>query len=108
MSLIKSRLRDSKNEIKQMSKDEIKDERTNMIVDLIEKILKFNNQNQSGQGLKISTTYQMLSRLRIFFSPIKRRNNSKILKNEIKKLLYFLHRSKKLSKTIYKHLVCIF
>ena len=56
MSLIKSRLRDSKNEIKQMSKDEIKDERTNMIVDLIEKILKFNNQNQSGQGLKISTT----------------------------------------------------
>ena len=60
---------------------------------------------QKGQGLKILTPQQMLSRLPIFLAQLKTENNSQKLKNEIRQLLYSLYRSKKLSKTIYKHLL---
>ena len=33
------------------------------MIDVVEKILEFNKQNHSGQGLKIPTPAQMLSRL---------------------------------------------
>ena len=45
----------------------------------------------------------MLSRLPIALTQLKAGNNSQNLKNEIRQLLYFLYRPKKLSKTIYKH-----
>ena len=61
--------------------------------------------NQRGQGLEILTPQQMLSRLPISLAQLKGGNNSEKLKNEIRQLLYSLHRSKKLSKTIYKHLM---
>ena len=35
------------------------------MVNLIEKILEFNNQNQRGEGIKMLTRDQILSRLRI-------------------------------------------
>ena len=41
------------------------------MVDVVERILKFNDKIQSGQGLKILTPSQMLCRLPIFFSSIK-------------------------------------
>ena len=44
----------------------------------------------------------MLNRLPIFLAQLKTGNNSEKIKNEIRELLY---RSKKLSKTIYKHLM---
>ena len=47
----------------------------------------------------------MLSRLRISLAQLKTGNNSPELKNEIRQLLYSLYRSKKLSKSIYKHLI---
>ena len=47
----------------------------------------------------------MLSRLPISLAQLKAGNNSEKLKNEIRQLLYSLYRSKKLSKTIYKHLI---
>ena len=47
----------------------------------------------------------MLSRLPISLPELKARNNSGKLKNEIRQLLYSLYRSKKLSKTICKHLM---
>ena len=47
----------------------------------------------------------MLSRLPISLGQLKSGNNSEKLKNEIRQLLYFLYRSKKLSKTIYKNLM---
>ena len=62
---------------------------------------------QEGQGLKILTPNQMLSRLSIFLSQLKARNNSEKLKNEIRQLLYSLYRWKKLTKTIYKSLIDI-
>ena len=47
----------------------------------------------------------MLSRLSISLAQLKAGNNSEKLKNEIRQLLHSFYRSKKLSKTIYKHLV---
>ena len=57
-----------------------------------------------GQGLKIITPEQMLSRLPISLAQLKSENNSEKLKNEIRKLFHSLYRSKKLSKTIYNNL----
>ena len=50
--------------------------------------------NQQGQGLKILTPYQMLSRLPIILAQLKAENNSQKLINEIRHLLYSLYRSK--------------
>ena len=61
--------------------------------------------NQQGQGLKILTADQMLSRLPITLAQLKAGNNSQKLINEIRQLLYSLYRSKKLTKTIYNHLI---
>ena len=63
--------------------------------------------NQIGQGLKILTPNQMLSRLPIFLAQLKAGNNSQKLKNKIRQLLYSLHQSKKLTKQLYKSLVDI-
>ena len=61
--------------------------------------------NQKGEGLKILTPNEMLSRLPITLAQLKAGNNSEKLKNEIRQLLYSLYDSKKLSKTIYNHLI---
>ena len=74
-------------------------------MNIVEKILPFNRQNQEGQGLKILTPDQMLSRLPITLAQLKAGNNSEKLKNEIRQLLYSLYRSKKLTKTIYNNLI---
>ena len=55
---------------------------------------------QQGQGLKISTTQQMIRRLSISLAQLKGGNYSQKLKNEIRQLFYSLYRSKKLSKII--------
>ena len=47
----------------------------------------------------------MLSRLPISLAQLKAANNSQKLRDEIRQLLYSSYRSKKLSKTIYKHLM---
>ena len=51
--------------------------------------------NQLGQGLKILTPDQMLSRLSITLAQLKAGNNSQKLINEIRQLLYSLYHSKK-------------
>ena len=53
------------------------------ITDIVERILYFNQLDQSGQGLKILTPNQMLSRLPISLAQLKAGNNSEKLKNEI-------------------------
>ena len=58
-----------------------------------------------SKRIKILTPEQMLSRLPISLAQLKAGNNSQKLKNEIRQLLYSLYRSKKQSKTIYKHLM---
>ena len=106
VNLIKSGLRYFKEEIKDMSKEEKETERTNEIVNIVEKILEFNRQ-QSGQGLKILTPDQMLNRLPISLAQLNAINNSEKLKDEIRQLLYSLCRSKKFAKKIYKSLLDI-
>ena len=92
-----------------MPKDNIyKIEENEKIIDIVEKILEFNRLNQSGQGLKILTPNQMLSRLPISLAQLKAGNNSEKLRNEIRQLLYSLYRSKKLIKNIYKSLLTLF
>ena len=49
----------------------------------------------------------MLGRLQISLAQLKTGNDSEKLKNEIRQLLYSLHRSKKLTKQIYKSLIDI-
>ena len=63
--------------------------------------------NQLGQGLKILTLNQMLSRLPFSLAQLKAGNNSEKLKNEIRKLLYSLYIFKKLTKQLYKNLIDI-
>ena len=82
-------------------------EENEKIIDIVERILEFNNKIQSEQGLKILTPSQMLSRLPITLAQLKAGNNSEKLKNEIRQLLYSLYRSKKLTKQLYKSLVDI-
>ena len=77
------------------------------MLEIVERILCLNQLNQAGQGLKILTPNQMLSRLPITLSQLKDGNNSDKLKNEIRQLLYFLYRSKKLTKNIYNNLTNI-
>ena len=90
-----------------MSKDEMQIEQPAKILKIVEKILEFNEQNQSWHGLKILTPNQMLSGLPISLAQLKAGNNSEKLKNEIRQLLYSLYRSKKLTKQIYKSLISI-
>ena len=104
---IKSGLRDLKEEIEDMSEEEKETKNPNEIVDIVEKILNFNIQNQEGQGLKILTPNQMLSRLPISLAQLKAGNNSEKLKNEIGQILYSLYRSNKLTKQIYKSFIDI-
>ena len=92
-----------------MSKEEIENEKPDKILEIVEEILNFNNKikKQSGQGFKILTSNQMLSRLPITLAQLKAGNNSEKLKNEIRQLLYSLYRSKKLTKQLYKSLIDI-
>ena len=87
--------------------DAVKIEENEKITDLVERLLELNNKTQSGQGLKMLTPSQMLSRLLISLAQLKAGNNSEKLKNEIRQPLYSLYRSKKLIKNIYKSLVDI-
>ena len=92
VDLIKSGLKDLKDEIKEMSENEIEIERPDKMVDLAQEIFEFKRQNQEGKGIKILTPEQMLSRLPISLAQLKAGNNSQKLKNEIRQLLYSLYR----------------
>ena len=82
-NLIKSGLSDLKNEIENMNEEEKEIEKPNEIVDIVEKILEFSKQNQTGVGLKILIPDQMLSRLPITLTQLKAGDSSEKLKNEI-------------------------
>ena len=101
-----------------MPEKEVKNKKLDLLAGLVEKILDINEllnipnlgseesaaQRQEGQGLKILTPKQMITRLAILLAQLKAGNNSQKLKNEIRQLLYHLYRSKNLSKTIHNSL----
>ena len=83
-------------------------EENEKVINFVENILYFNQpEQQKGEGLKILTPNQMLSRLPISFAHSKVGNNSEKLKIEIRQILYSLYRQKKLTKQLYKSLVDI-
>ena len=61
-------------------------------------------QRQHGEGLKIMTPNQLITRLPILLAQKQAGNNSQKLNNEIRQIVYSLYRSINLSKTIYNHL----
>ena len=90
-----------------MSEAEKEIEDPESIVNIVEKILKFNKENQQGEGMKILTPNQMLNRLPIALAQLQAGNNSNKLKNEIRQLLYSLYCSKNIAEQIYKSLIGI-
>ena len=106
VNFIENDLIDLKKDIGNAPKDDVdKIEKMNKVADIVELILQRNNEDQEESGLKILTTSQMLSRLPISLAQLTAGNNSEKLKNEIRQLLHPLYRSKKLTKTIYNHLI---
>ena len=74
-----------------MSEDEKEIEQSNEIINLVEKFLKFNNQNQERLGLKIPTSDQMLSRWTISLAQLKAAKNLEKVKSEIRQPLYSVY-----------------
>ena len=62
---IKNRWSKLKDSIEKVQRDEKENEKVEKILEIVKDILKFNEQNQQGQGLKILTPDQMLNRLPI-------------------------------------------
>ena len=105
VSLINSELKDLKEKIKEMSEEEIKIEKPDKIIKIVEEILRFYKQKQEGKGIKILTPNQMLSRLPISLAQLQAGNNSEKLKNEIRQQLCSLYRSKSMTKQVYNNLI---
>ena len=106
VDMFNSALKDLKKDIKNMSEAEKEIEQPDEIIRVVEMILEFNKlKQQSGQGLKILTPNQMLSRLPIALAQLQAGNNSNKLKNEIRQLLYSLYRSKNMTKQVYNNLI---
>ena len=84
---IKNRWSKLKDDIEEMPEEKRENEKPDKILKIVEEILKFNKQNQSGEGLKILTANQMLNRIPISLAQLKPGNNSEKLKNEIRQLL---------------------
>ena len=68
------------------------------IINIVKRILYFNQLNQSGQGLNILMSNQMLSRLPISLVQLKAGNNSEKLKNEI--IVFFVQIKKTYKATL--------
>ena len=63
------------------------------------------SRKQEGEGLKILTPNQMLKRLPIALAQIKAGNTSERLLNEIRQNVYYLYRSKKITKMLYNNII---
>ena len=107
VELINKKVTKLKKIVKNTPKDDYTVEKNEKIIDIVEKILELNSEKQPGIGLKILTPDQMLSRLPITLAQLKAGNNFEKLTNEIRQLFYSLHRSKKLTKQLYKSFIHI-
>ena len=80
------------------------DDRRKSVIEAISK-LGHKKEPEIGKGLKIMTPDQIITRLPILLAQKHAGNNSQKLNNEIIQIIYFLYRSKNLSKTVYNHLI---
>ena len=88
---------DLKNSIN--SKNVLENENPKKRVRIVEKILDFNKQ-QKIKGIKMLTPKQMLQRLPMSLAQLKAGNTSKNILIEIRQIIYFLYREKKLLKQL--------
>ena len=88
---------DLKNSIN--SKNVLENENPKKRVTIVEKILDFNKQ-QKIKGIKMLTPKQMLQRLPMSLAQLKAGNTSKNILIEIRQIIYFLYREKKLLKKL--------
>ena len=58
-----------------------------------------------GTGRKMLTPKQMIQRLPIALAQAKAGNNSESLLNEMRQIVYYLHRSKQISKKVYNNTI---
>ena len=91
-----------------MSENKKKIEQPAKILKLAEEILEFNEQNQSGKGLKMLTPNQMLRRLPISLAQLKAGNSSEKLKNEIRQICILCTDKKKLESNSIKVWLTLF
>ena len=72
-------------------------------------IFQVSKESQKGEGvnemLRILTPNQMLKRLPIALAQIKAGNNSEILLNEIRQIVYSLYRSKEITKKVNNNII---
>ena len=88
------------NYINNMSEDEVENKKLDYLRHLVKKIVdasqkldeKSAAQRQQGQGLKIITPKEMITRLPILLAQLKAGNNSQKLKNEIRQTMNSLYR----------------
>ena len=92
--MIRNILNNFRRNVMRITSDEMAAKRPFKIMNTVARILDFNKYIQEGQGLKILTPQQMLSRFPILLAQLKAGSNSEKLKNEIRQLLDFLYRSK--------------
>ena len=62
-------------------------------------------ESQEGERLKILTPNQMLKGLPIALAQVKAGNNSESLLNEIRQIVYYLYRSKEITKKVYNNTI---
>ena len=60
---------------------------------------------ETGTGLKILTSKQMLQRLPISLAQVKAGNNSESLLNEIRQIFYSLYQFKQITKKVYNSII---
>ena len=63
------------------------------------------NNKTEEKGLKILIPKQMLPRLPIALAQVKSGNDSEMLLNEIRQIVYFLYQSKQITEKIYNHII---
>ena len=85
-------------------KDIPENENLKKVVDIVEKIIDCNKQ-QKGKGIKILTPKQMLQRLPVSLAQVKASNASENVLNEIKQILYFLHREKEIIEKVSNNII---
>ena len=106
--LIKEVLNRMKKGIKNVSKNrKVMIEEDEKIINIVVRILYFNQLDQSGHGLKLLTPNEMLSRLAISLAQLKAGNNSVKLEKQNQANFVFFEQIKKLTKNVCKSLIDI-
>ena len=67
--------------------------------------MKLNPRKKTGTGIKMLALNKLLTRLPVPLTQIKAGNNSCKLKNEIRQILYLLHKPNEIPKRVYENLI---